>query len=197
MFSYFIIALQIGLIVLAVAVSISDYKIRKIPNKYLLSALIFALLVFAVMFFFFPFKQVAMGLLRGLMGFLVGCFLLLPAYFIRQVAAGDVKLLMVFGFILGPKGVVLALLNGAIIGGIWALSIAWQQGGLGNVFYNIKFMARSAYLTGFKEMGWDLRNEKAIKMPYGVALSIGAALVAIWQIYIHVGKVYDILGLGA
>lgn len=138
-----------------------------------------------------------MGLLRGLMGFLVGCFLLLPAYFIRQVAAGDVKLLMVFGFILGPKGVVLALLNGAIIGGIWALSIAWQQGGLGNVFYNIKFMARSAYLTGFKEMGWDLRNEKAIKMPYGVALSIGAALVAIWQIYIHVGKVYDILGLGA
>lgn len=197
MFSYFIITLLVGLLVLAVTVSISDYKYRRIPNKYLLSALVFALVVFLSMFFFFPFKQVALGLLRNLMGLLVGCFLLLPAYFIRQVAAGDVKLMMVFGFFLGPKGILLALLNGAIIGGLWALVIAWQQGGLGNVFYNIKFMARSAYLTGFKEMGWDLRNEKAIKMPYGVALSIGAALVAIWQIYIHVGKVYDILGLGA
>lgn len=135
-----------------------------------------------------------MGLLRALMGFLVGCFLLLPAYFIRQVAAGDVKLMMVFGFILGPKGAVLALLNGAIIGGIWALMIAWQQGGLGHLVYNLKFMARSAYLTGFKEMGWDLRNEKAIKMPYGVALSVGAAFVSFWQLYIHIGKA---LGLGA
>lgn len=188
MFSYFIVALQIGLLALAAAVSISDFKYRKIPNKYLLWALIFALLVFFTMFFFFPFKQVGMGFLRGFMGFMVGCLLLLPSYFIRQVAAGDVKLLMVFGFFLGPKGVVLALLNGAIIGGLWALTIAWQQGGLGHVFYNIKYMARSAYLTGFKEMGWDLRNTQAIKMPYGVALSAGAALVALWQLYIHLGK---------
>lgn len=193
MFSYFIVALQIGLLALAAAVSISDFKYRKIPNKYLLWALIFALLVFFTMFFFFPPKQVGMGFLRGFMGFMVGCLLLLPSYFIRQVAAGDVKLLMVFGFFLGPKGVVLALLNGAIIGGLWALAIAWQQGGLGHVFYNIKYMARSAYLTGFKEMGWDLRNTQAIKMPYGVALSAGAALVALWQLYIHLGK---LLGYG-
>lgn len=193
MFSYFIIAFQVVLIALAISVSISDYKYRKIPNKHLLLALIVSFSIFVFMFLFFPFKQVGMGFLRALMGFLVGCFLLLPAYFIRQVAAGDVKLLMVFGFILGPKGAVLALLNGAIIGGIWALMIAWQQGGFGHLVYNLKFMARSAYLTGFKEMGWDLRNEKALKMPYGVALSVGAALVSFWQLYIHIEKVLGLV----
>jgi len=34
-------------------------------------------------------------------------------------------------------------------------------------------------------MSWDLRSAGAVTMPYGVALSAGAALVAIWQLWIR------------
>lgn len=187
--SYYIIALLLGLIVLSVAVSISDFKFRRIPNQYLLYALIYALFIFIAMALELPLKGVAKGFLFSILGFVIGGLFLLPPYLLKQVAAGDVKLMMVFGFYLGPKGVIFALLNGAIIGGIWALVLAWQLGGLSHMVYNLKFMARSAYLTGFREMGWDLRSEKAIKMPYGVALSIGAILVAVWQIYIQTQKI--------
>jgi prepilin peptidase CpaA len=190
--SYYIVALLTGLIVLSVAVSISDFKFRRIPNKYLLWGLVYAVLVFVAMTFTMPIKDVGKGFLFSFMGFLLGGVFLLPSYLLKQVAAGDVKLMMVFGFYLGPKGIIFALLNGALIGGIWALVLAWQLGGLGHMLYNLKFMARSAYLTGFKEMGWDLRSEKAIKMPYGVALSIGAILVAIWQLYIHIGRLLGV-----
>lgn len=192
MISYYIIALLVGLILLSVAVSISDFKFRKIPNQYLLNALVFALLVFVAMAFSMPIKDIFKGFLFAIMGFFIGGLFLLPSYLLKQVAAGDVKLMMVFGFYLGPKGVIFALLNGAIIGGIWALVLAWQLGGLSHLMYNLKFMARSAYLTGFKEMGWDLRSEKALKMPYGVALSAGASLVAFWQLYIHVGRLMGV-----
>jgi len=191
MSSYFIIALLSGLIVLSVAVSISDFRVRRIPNQYLLYALIYALFIFIAMALELPFKGVAKGFLFSIFGFLIGGLFLLPPYMLKQVAAGDVKLMMVFGFYLGPKGIIFALLNGAVVGGIWALVLAWQLGGLSHMVYNLKFMARSAYLTGFKEMGWDLRSEKAIKMPYGVALSIGAIIVAVWQIYIQVHKIIE------
>lgn len=187
--SNYIIALLVGLIVLSVAISISDFKFRRIPNQYLLYALIYALFIFIAMALELPFKGVAKGFLFSILGFLTGGLFLLPSYLLKQVGAGDVKLMMVFGFYLGPVGVIFALLNGAIIGGIWALVLACQLGGMNHMLHNLKFMARSAYLTGFKEMGWDLRSEKAIKMPYGVALSAGAILVAVWQIYIQIQKI--------
>lgn len=187
-FSHFVIMLLAGVLLLSGFVSVSDYKYRKIPNIYLLTAMVYALLIFTAMFFFFPPFQILKGLLMSLFGLLLGGLLLYPSYLIKQVGAGDVKLMMVFGFMMGPRGAVLTLLIGAMIGGIWALALAWKHGGFRHMWYNIKFIARSAYLTGFKEMGWDLKSDGAIKMPYGVALCGGAALVAIEQLFVQYEK---------
>ena len=100
---------------------------------------------------------------------------LLPAYALRQVGAGDVKLMMVFGFLLGPIGAAFTLLTGALIGGVWALWLSWRSAGLGHTIGNMKMMARSAWLSGVRSMEWDLRSAGAVRMPYGVALSAGAA----------------------
>ena len=54
------------------------------------------------------------------------------------------------------------------------------------------FIWQEAYLSGFKDMGWDLRSEGAIAMPYGVALSVGAILVTLWQFKIHVGRLLGV-----
>ena len=60
--------------------------------------------------------------------------------------------------------------------------LSWRSGGLRQAFFNLRMMARSAWLTGFKELHWDLRSAGAVTMPYGVALSAGAILVALWQL---------------
>ena len=187
--SYFIVAMLVGLIVLAVAASISDFKFRRIPNQYLIWAIYFWASIYICIALLFPFKMFLMGFLISLLGMLMGGLFLYPSYHIKQVGAGDVKLAMVFGLFLGFKGAMLSVLMGAMVGGVWALALAWKYGGLKHMWYNIKFMARSVYLSGFKDMGWDLKSEGAITMPYGIALSIGASMIAAEQIFIHVQKI--------
>ncbi len=182
LFVYFMLY---GLIALAVLVSVSDLLHRRIPNKLLMLAMMYAVGLFVTFMVVNGVGNYFRGLLMSVLGMLLGWFFLYFPYKLRQVGAGDVKLLMVFGFFLGPIGVSLALLNGALIGGIWALVLSWKHGGLGQMFRNMKLMWQSAWLSGFKEMGWDLRSAGAVAMPYGVALSAGAALVAIWQISIR------------
>lgn len=174
-----------GLLILALLVSIYDFRMRRIPNFLLVIAMVYASGLFLMLGILEGFQLITKGFVMSLVGMALGWFFLIFPYRLRQVGAGDVKLLMVFGFFLGPLGVILALLNGAIIGGIWALILSWRHGGLKELWSNMVFMWRSAWLSGFKEMSWDLRSAGAVTMPYGVALSAGAALVAIWQIWIR------------
>ena len=188
LFSHFVIMLLAGLLVLCAFVAVSDYRNRRIPNKYLILATTYAMCVFVSMMVYLPALSVLRGFLMSVLGVILGGLFLYPAYQLRQVGAGDVKLVMVFGLFMGMRGVILAILIGAMIGGLWALALAWKHGGLNHMWYNMKFMARSAYLTGFKDMGWDLKSEKSIKMPYGVALCGGAAIIAIEQMHVHIHK---------
>lgn len=190
-FSHFVIMLLTGVLVLSGFVAVSDYKYRRIPNKYLLIATFYVISIFVAMFFFFPPLQVLKGFFMSVLGMMIGGLVLYPPYRIKQVGAGDVKLMMVFGLFMGARGIILTLLIGAILGGIWALVLAWKHGGVRHMWYNIKYMARSAYLTGFQEMGWDLKSDGAIKMPYGVALCGGAALVAIEQLHLQYHKLLE------
>jgi prepilin peptidase CpaA len=184
-FELFVIALLCGALVLCAFVSVHDYKYRKIPNQYLIVASLFAISVFIAMGFYLPLAKVAKGFFFSLMGSVIGGLLLFAPYKLKQVGAGDVKLVMVFGLFLGFKGTMLSILVGAMVGGVWALGLAYRYGGLSHMWHNMKFMARSAYLSGFKDMGWDLRSEGAVAMPYGVALSIGCALIAIEQLHLY------------
>jgi Flp pilus assembly protein protease CpaA len=170
----------------SIMVSICDYRYRKIPNSILGISFTCAVLLYVSLLFYMPIVMVLKGFAFGVVGMLVGGALLYVPYKYQQMGAGDVKLLMVYGFILGPKGVFLALLNAAVVGGLWALVLAWKHGGLSYVWYNIKFMVRSLWLSGGKEIGWDLRSVNVITMPYGVALAFGAITICIWQIAIHV-----------
>lgn len=180
---------------LGLAVARSDLKHRRIPNDYLLGGLLYATAIF--IFFTVPggWKLTAQALGFALLGMLMGMGLMAPALIYRQVAAGDVKFMMVIGYFLGPFGAIFALLNAALIGGLWALWIAARSGGLGNVWRNLRFMGRSLWLSGFSRVGWDLSSAGALRMPYGVALALGAWLVIAWQLGRH-PAVRGALGLG-
>lgn len=191
-FEWFIIALLTGVIVMSCLVAWKDYCTRRIPNVFLIWGLVYALAVYVLMLVFLPVGLVLKGFLFSLLGMLLGGFFLYVPYRYKQVGAGDVKLMMVYGLFMGPKGAILALLNGALVGGIWALALAWQHGGLAHMWYNMKFMARSVWLSGGKEMSWNLRSENAVAMPYGVALAVGAISVAVWQLHLHIGRLMGV-----
>lgn len=191
-FSHFIFALLFGSIILGIFVSIQDYQHRRIPNQYLIWAISYVVLIFIGMAFFIPISLALRGFMMSVFGFLLGGIFLFPSYAAKQVAAGDVKLLMVYGLFFGPKGVVFTLLIGAMVGGVWALALACKTGGIAHMWYNIKFMARSVYLSGCKDMGWDLKSDGAIKMPYGVALSAGAAIVATDQLILKYQQIFAV-----
>lgn len=184
-FELFVIALLAGVIVLSALVAVHDYRFRRIPNRYLAWATAYALTIYLGMGFFLPLATVFKGFLYGLLGAVAGGVFFYMPYKLRQVGAGDVKLVMVFGLFLGFKGVILSILLGAMVGGVWALMLAWRHGGIGHLWYNMKYMARSMYLSGFKDMSWDLRSEGAIAMPYGVALAAGAIMIATEQLMLH------------
>lgn len=175
-------AYLLGLAVLSLAVAVSDARAHRIPNAYLAAGLLYALLLLGALASTRGPAFALRGLGMGLFGMLLGGLLSAPGLFARQLAPGDVKFMMVIGFFLGPIGAVFALLNAALVGGVWALVLAWRHGGLRLLGHNLKFMARSAYLSGFKDVGWDLRQAGAVRMPYGVALAVGAWSVIAWQV---------------
>jgi len=176
------LALLPAVALLGLVVSWTDLRARRIPNVALAIALAYACIAYTVYAWSAGWVPGLRALGFALLGMLLGFALLYPAYAVRQVGAGDVKLMMVFGFFLGPIGGVLALFTGALVGGAWALVLSWRHGGLRQVFANLRNMARAAYASGFREMSWDLRSAGAVTMPYGVALSAGAIAVAGWQL---------------
>jgi len=91
---------------LAVITLWTDGRQHKIYNKVLLPFFLVALLI-----------QPISGLEGAALGFL---FLLLP-YLLGGIGAGDVKLLAVYGALLGPHLIITAFLYGAILGGVIAL----------------------------------------------------------------------------
>lgn len=174
-----------GLALMSALVAWSDHRTQRIPNDWLLAGLFYAtavMLLHAV--------PGGLGLMAkmvgfGLLGMLIGFVLTAPAMLLRQLAPGDVKFMMVIGYFLGPIGALFALLNAALVGGVWAIALAWRVGGLRKVLANLKFMARSLYLSGFRTLGWDLGSQGALRMPYGVALAAGTWMVIAWQLAHH------------
>ena len=97
---------------LAVITFWTDGRRHKIYNKVLLPFLLAALMI-----------QPIISLEGAVLGFL---FLLLP-YISGGIGAGDVKLLAVFGALLGPHLIITAFLYGAMIGGAVALYKKFKQ----------------------------------------------------------------------
>jgi len=94
------------LITLAVITLWTDGRQHKVYNIVLLPFFLVALLI-----------QPIVSLEGAVLGFL---FLLLPYHF-RGIGAGDVKLLAVYGALLGPHLIVTAFYYGAILGGMFAV----------------------------------------------------------------------------
>lgn len=159
-----------------------DFKYRKIPNKVTVPVLLFGLLYWTVI-------DKLDGLAFSLVGVLMGFLVFLVPYIAGGMGAGDVKLMMVIGALVGWKLTVLSALFTAIAGGLIALGyiIFTKSGkdarvGLFQIVMVpiLKFLYR---LTGVRRfLTWQSKYDKAKDgttkkyIPYAIPIAIGTLL---------------------
>ncbi|MDR4519947.1 MAG: prepilin peptidase [Nitrosomonas sp.] len=138
-----------------------------------------------------------LGFYTALLGWLIGLALLLPLYLLRVMGAGDIKLMAMTGAFLGPQAVVIACLYILITGGVLSVIVAlWrhQLPGLSELFARVpglfyesivqwrtpKQSTSAAGGMSTPETALDSAptnprlNDASARMPYGVAIAIGA-----------------------
>lgn len=124
------------------------------------------------------------GLLASLEGLGVGMLWILVYALAGATSAGDVKLLMAVGALMGPRFTGLTLLCFALAGGVFGAVFALRKGVLAHTVKNT--------LTGLMVLGMVkspdslksmAENSKAGKMPHAPAIAVGA--LAAWAISKH------------
>lgn len=159
-----------------------DFRYRKIPNIITMPVILFGLSFWTV------FNKVD-GLVFSLIGVLVGFLVFLVPYIAGGMGAGDVKLMMAIGALLGWKLTVISALYTAIAGGIIALGhILFTKSGKDVrvrlfrilVVPIFKFVYR---LTGVRRFlvwqnKYDLEKEGITQkyIPYAIPIAIGTLL---------------------
>lgn len=162
-------------IVLAIAAA-NDFRFRKIPNLLTYPTMTAALAYHGMNGGFEGFLFSAKGLGLGM------AILILP-YLIGGMGAGDAKLMGAVGAILGPKGVFIAFLFTAIIGGIYAMTLLLAKpehlrrfikrwGTMPKTFVRI---GQSTYIPTAK-------NQKKPRLCYGVAIALGTMCSIVWRL---------------
>lgn len=152
---------------------VTDLLYQKIFNL-----LIFCTLVFAMVFYIWVWGLT--GLTFSLAGLALGIALFFVPFILGGLGAGDVKLLGVVGALKGAEFVLYSFLLTAILGGIFSLSFLLYKGKLRESLFRI-IMGVKIFVFSRGKLGQflNLEEEKAVKLPYGVAIALGT-FTAYW-----------------
>ena len=151
---------------------VTDLYKRKIPNILIIFGLIGGLLIQMLLLQGIGFNLWAVGVLAGFC-----CFF--PLYYLRGMAAGDVKLMMVVGGFLGFPLVLTAALYSFVAGGILAVMIVLAKGQFKQVLNNIHMILTPLYIRFTSGVDVSDRSSKQMsvgRMPYAVAIGAGTLL---------------------
>lgn len=158
----------IGLLSIA---AISDMRTGRIPNWLVCSGVLYALAYNTL----YPAYPRDIGILFALGGLSVGLVALLPAYLLRVLGAGDVKLMAMVGSFIGTSAAVEAVLASLITGGMLAVVLSLYSGRLPLMLRNLVALFRGTVLT-FATVpgGLTVRGGRSAgRMPYGLAIALG------------------------
>lgn len=150
-----------GILVVA---AVNDILYQKIPNLLTYSSMVIA--------FLYHFTANGLdGLLFSLAGLILGIMIFIIPYSRGGMGAGDVKLMGAVGSALGPKGVFIAFLFTAIVGGFYALILLIKKHRYYKGYYERRL---ETYIFGapFRSNISD-EGLKEPKLCYGLAIAFG------------------------
>jgi prepilin peptidase CpaA len=172
----FLILLLSAILVVA---AVQDLRLQKIPNLLTYPTMVIGLACHGM-------TSGLDGLLFSAGGLALGTGIFILPYLMGVMGAGDAKLMGAAGAVLGLKGVFIAFLLTAIVGGVYALIVLFishRKGsfpGLATTLKTFVFTGQFIRMTGAED-------EKKPRLCYGVAIASGTLL------YIFFGHV---LGYG-
>ena len=136
--------------------AVVDVRSRRIPNWLSGAALLAGVLVHV-------WRDGASGIVVALAGAGLGFAILLPVYAVRAMGAGDVKLLMGVGALVGPQMLVSVALYALIAGGVMSVIVLAQRGRLRVFVHDVAVRHRPPTRSG-------------ATAPYAVAIASGVYL---------------------
>jgi prepilin peptidase CpaA len=154
---------------LACAAALGDLRERKVRNR-----LNLAILVCGLGWRALSGDLSAVGL--GLAGTGVGLLMLFPAFAVRWVGAGDVKLLAALGAWLGPVGTLWAGLIGLAAGGVLSAAIAVAGGAA------VRREVGRTIAFSMMTMTAPVAPRRAKTLVVPLAVPLGAAAVAVFTL---------------
>jgi prepilin peptidase CpaA len=163
-----VLAIYLLTAVLTAAV-FTDLRYQKIPNWLTLPTIILGCA-------YHIYQKGFAGFLFSIEGAIAGVALLIIPYLMGGMGAGDAKLMGSIGALLGPKGVFIALLLTALIGGIYALGILVYQGFLWSSSRRYWGIFKEFLLTSKFHYIPPPESEKSPRLRYGVAIALGTLL---------------------
>jgi prepilin peptidase CpaA len=123
------------------------------------------------------------GLLWSLLGTAVGLALLLPAYSIGGMGAGDVKLLAGVGAWLHSETTFYAFCVATIVGGVLAIAMAAWRRGLKKHALQAQMILNEILIirdpAALSEIAAE-RKSSMLLLPYGIPIAIGAIVYFAW-----------------
>jgi len=162
---------------------VSDLRYQKIPNWLTLSTFILAVTYHTI-------SHGLSGFLFAIEGGVIGIIVLLLPYLMGGMGAGDAKLMGAFGALLGPKGVFLAFILTALIGGGYAVAILAFCGNLGKTLQRYWLVIRTFFMTGKLTYMPPSEGEARPRLRYGVAIALGTILSVAMK-----NSIYELLHL--
>lgn len=168
-------------ILLALAVR-SDLRSRRIPNWLVLSGILCALALHALLpagaGFFAATGAGALGPLPALGGMALGLCLLLPMYMLNAMGAGDVKLMAMVGAFTGPVAVAGAVIATLLAGGLLAVAVSLYAGTLARMLANSYQMLLHSVLGAISGGNTQVPAPAAVsgRLPYAIAIACGTVM---------------------
>jgi prepilin peptidase CpaA len=163
-------AYQILLASIVLIAAVFDIRYRRIPNWLVLTGILFGFLLNT---FLFGGTGAAASFLGGGLAFLI----YFPLFVIRGMGAGDVKLMMAVGFVVGPANWLGILFSTAVLGGLFAVILLLRWGQLAQTMHNLLFILGQLmqFKAPYKERSdLDIHSPRAITLPHGATIAAGS-----------------------
>jgi prepilin peptidase CpaA len=156
---------------LLVVCSYTDARYGKVRNVFTAPAMVLGLTLNGI----FGGWQ---GLLLGAegLGLALGLFLGLQLLLGRVIGAGDAKMLMGVGALIGPVILAWAVVYGVLVGGIIAILVTLVTGRLKRELVGL-VTSVAGRVTGASEM--DYGKSESVRLPYAIPLAMGTLLAVV------------------
>lgn len=151
----------------------TDIRCRRIPNWLTLSGVCAGLALNAA-------TAGYSGVWLSTAGLLLGFGAYFALYCLRAMGAGDVKLMAAVGAIVGPAGWISVFVATAVAGGLLALGLIIFKRRVRQTLWNTVFIVSEIgqFRAPYKRRSdLDVKDERSLKMPHGVAIAAGTAAV--------------------